>query len=559
MNEECVSMAKVKIQRRHTGCVILLSALLSTLGALPVAAQAQSNDPDAARAGQLESVLLRRTVSGATTNKVLQIPASADTYVTSNKPDVNWGGESSLYVGYDLLEAGNGAERTLLFFDLSGLVPTGAVINQAYIELYQYALKPIGDQPMGNIVRHLNSSWNALEVTWNNHEPGWDGISEEGQIAAEVGWQQFPITELVKEWMNGTTPNYGVIIIGDERVQERERIFYSLNAGNEMYPRLVIDFTVNVDTTAPIVTVDHLPQYVAANFNVTWSGTDSGGSGIDYYDVQYMIPGQGWQNWQMHTRDDSATFYGGQNGVTYEFRARGVDNAGNVQPFGDAQAETIVDGVAPYAAVDALAQYSFYSAFDVTWHGSDNPGGSGLAYYDVQYRLDGGSWRNWHLNVSDTGAQFTGAQDSAFYEFRARAVDNVGNAQPFGDPQAATTVETAPPTSTILPFPASIVHNSGFFVYWSGQAEPGKTILYYDVQYRFNDGAWVMWQQQTQATSALFNALQGDGIYGFEVRASDNYGAIEAFVDRSEGTVVLDAESPFIVVHAWIPVMGKVW
>jgi hypothetical protein len=311
-----------------------------------------------------------------------------------------------------------------------------------------------------------------------------------------------------------------------------ERVFYSLNAGNDLYPRLVIDYTVNLDTTAPVVTVDPLPQYVSANFNVTWSGTDIGGSGIDYYDVQYMIPGQGWQNWQMHTTANAAMFYGGQNGVTYEFRARGVDWAGNVQAFGGVQAQTMVDSVAPYAAVDALPQYSFYPAFYVTWNGSDNAGGSGIAYYDVQYRVNGGSWRNWHLNVSFTSAQLTGAQDSTFYEFRVRAVDNVGNAQAFGEPQAATTVETAPPTSIILPFPTPVVHNDSFLVNWSGQAEPGKTILYYDVQYRFNNGPWVVWQQQTQATSALFNAVQGDGLYGFEVRASDNYGVTESFSGR---------------------------
>jgi hypothetical protein len=220
-------MANDRIQHWRAGCAILLFTLLSAGGALPATAQVQSSDYDAARASQLESVLLSQTFSGTATTTVLEIPASADTYVTSNKPDVNWGSDSSLYVGYDLFEAGSGAERTLLYFDISGFVPTGAVINQAYIELYQYAATPVGDQPMGNIIRNLYSWWYSWEVTWNSHEPGWDGISEQGQIGADVGWQPFPITELVKEWVNGTTPNYGVIIIGDERVQERAGLLFT--------------------------------------------------------------------------------------------------------------------------------------------------------------------------------------------------------------------------------------------------------------------------------------------------------------------------------------------
>jgi hypothetical protein len=541
------------------GCSVALVFMLSSVfGASSIVAQERDIDPDAMRAQRLETVILSRIFSDDTVNTVLQIPVLADTYVVSNQPDTNFAEDTSLYVGYNLSGEDRGAERTLVIFDLAGRVPDNAVINNAYVELYEYAFAPEGDEPMGNIMRNLATAWSSILVTWNNHEPSWDGISEEGLVPAGIGWQQFPLTELVREWVNGTTANNGVIIIGDERVQERERIFYSLNAGNDLYPRLVIDYTVSLDTTPPSVTVNALPQFVSANFNVTWSGTDFGGSGIAYYDVQYMIPGQGWQDWQMHTTATSTVFQGGQNGVTYEFRARGVDNAGNVQPFNGAQAQTTVDSAPPFATVNPLPQYTFFSAFNVTWQGSDNPGGSGLAYYDVQYRIDGGSWQNWQLHVTYTGAQFTGAHDGTRYEFRVRAVDNVGNAQPFGQAQASTTVEIAPPTSHILPFSAPVLHTEIFPVSWVGQAEPGKSILYYDVRYRFDDGPWVILLHQTTENSVSFNASQGDGVYDFQVRATDNYGEVEPFTSASGAAVAVDMQPPFITQQMWIPAVLNV-
>lgn len=537
--------------------VLLLVTLAPPLVASAGGAQGGNSDADAAFSDGVGTVVLNQTRSENAINSVVQITATADAYVTSNKPDTNWSGDTSLYLGYDLQQNDDGAERILLFFDLAGSVPAQAVINAAYVELYEYAATPAGDQPMGNVVRNLNSPWNASEVTWNNHEPKWDGISEQGQIDITVGWHQFPMTGLVKEWLNGTTPNNGVIMIGDERVRERQRMFYSLNAGNAFPPRLVIDYTVSLDTIPPNVVVDALPQFVAANFNVTWSGTDAGGSGIDYYDVQYMVPGQGWQNWQTHTTATSATLYGGQNETTYQFRARGVDHAGNVQPFDGVQAETAVDAVAPTVAVNSLPPYAFYPAFDVTWQGTDNPGGSGIAHYDVQYRVNGGPWRDWRVDTLDTSAQFTGGQDKAVYEFRARGVDNVGNAQPFGYAQATTTIETAPPTSRITPFPSEVSHNDSFQVSWSGQAEPHKTILYYDVRYQLNNGPWTIWQQQTEASSATFTAAQGDGLYKFEVRAADNYGALEAFSEQSAATVIVDVRPPFVTLRIWLPLVRK--
>ena len=525
--------------------------------ATPTAANspvAQRSDSQIAQ--QYQPKILRQQQDAAMLNTVVEIPANDDTFVTSNQPDANWGADPSLRLGYDAQQNGNGAERILLKFDVSGQVPAGAVINNAYIELYETSATPSGDASMGNIARHLNSDWQSAAVTWNSHEPNWGGVDEQGSIAAADGWRQMPVTGLVQEWLNGTQPNYGAILIGDETVQERERIFYSLNAANDLYPRIVVDYGVSTDTTPPYATVDQLSTYVDDDFNVTWSGSDSGGSGIAYYDVQYQIPGDGWQDWQLHTTATSANFAGGQNGVTYQFRARAVDNAGNVQEYGDVQAQTTVDSQAPSVTVNPLPQYSFSPAFTISWSGTDN-GGSGIAYYDVQYKIVGGSWQDWLKKTSATSAQFTGAHDGLTYRFRARGVDYVGNAQSLGDHQAETTVELNGPVSDVLPFAEDLIHTDSFAVSWNGQAEPGKTILYYDVYYRFNDGAWEPWLLQTQNTTEVFTASQGDGVYAFEARATDDYGTVEALSGQAQATLGVDAVAPFLKPIVWLPFIAR--
>lgn len=508
-------------------------------------------------AQQHTATILSQNQVGSMLDTVVEIPVVEDTYVTSNKPDTNWAADPTLYLGYDLLQNNDGAERILLNFDISSQVPARAVINNAYIELYEIDATPGGDGPMTNVTRHLNSSWSATAVTWNNHEPNWGGVDEQGAIAATDGWQQIPVTALVQEWFNGTQPNNGVIIIGDETVQERQRIFYALNAANDFYPRIVVDYSVSVDTTPPYATVNPLPTYVNDQFDVTWSGQDeSGGSGIAYYDVQYLVPDDGWQDWLMHVTATAGTFYGAQNGVTYQFRVRAVDNAGNVQPFGGAQAQTIIDAVAPTVSVNALPTYTFSSAFVVSWSGTDN-GGSGIAHYDVQYRTPDGTWQNWQTETTATSAQFTGGHDGVTYRFRARGVDNVGNVQPLGVHQAETTVELSGPSSRVFPFADTIVHIDNFTVGWVGQAEPGKSVLYYNVYDRVDEGPWQLWLAQTTATSATFPAQQGDGIYQFEVQAVDNYGATEALTGQPEATIIVDAVAPFIVERALLPIIAR--
>lgn len=66
-----------------------------------------------------------------------------------------------------------------------------------------------------------------------------------------------------------------------------------------------------------------------ASFSINWVGTDSNGSGIAGYQIQYRRNDTaGYSNWKTWVTTKSATFTG-KPGYTYYFRVRAKDNAGN--------------------------------------------------------------------------------------------------------------------------------------------------------------------------------------------------------------------------------------
>jgi len=87
------------------------------------------------------------------------------------------------------------------------------------------------------------------------------------------------------------------------------------------------------DTKPPISWVRHLKRvHFSRSFRVRWMGYDRGGSGVKCYDVQYKDGPGTWQDWMTCTTSTSARFHG-EWGHRYFFRARAVDNAGNVEAW----------------------------------------------------------------------------------------------------------------------------------------------------------------------------------------------------------------------------------
>ena len=552
---------------------------------------------------------------------------SQDTYIASSNPNGNYASASNLGIGYN--SGGPGAMRILLQFNLSG-IPTNATVNSATVYVYQYAASGISS--MGFQAQYAVSSWDQYSATWNNSNFIGGAPLPVGNFPNTLGWLAIPGTNLFRSWVNGQEPNNGLIITGNEDpVANSSRYFYSSNTG--LRPYVDISYTTGCSyTTPPTSFVNGLPAISPNAFTVSWTGTaftppGCAANGIASYIVWYQVNGGGFIRWLDGVSATSATFnaasLGIGNGAAVAFRSQAVDYYGNKTPAGNATASTIISAIEPTAylnalpiwttatsfqvswggnaqggppitsynfqvnvnnggwqtpfllsntpqtsfqyfgangnnyqfrvqasnnngasfgpwsavvstsvdnappttTMNALPQYTTSPSFWVSWNGADS--GSGVASYNLQSQLNGGSWVTLISNTPQTSFYVQNAQTAA-YGFRVQAVDNAGNVQPWPSNAQASTTVLVNPLAVISPFSPAIVQSAApvtFTVRWQGYSPPGTQLTGYTIQYRFNSGTWLtMGNYPAIQTSATFTATQGDGIYQFQGTATDDAG-----------------------------------
>ncbi len=519
--------------------------------------------------GEVEVVSVVETEQGVSTT--IQIPVSKDAFIASNTPNTNYGSASELRLGYNLNDINLGAERILLYFDLSS-IPSQASIESAEFDIYQWANTPAGDSSMPFEARYLNSDWSETTVTWNAHQPEWGSVFATGTAPAELGWRRSDVTALVREWYSGSRANYGFTVIGDENPsQDRQRIYYAKEANNGLTPRLYVTYTQVVDDTPPVATVESLPEWSPANFEVKWEGYDpdnqngTPGSGIRYYDVWYSRNGgTDWIDFRAQVTTTKTEFTGGPHLQGYDWTAGAPDNAGNAHPRGGSQARTTVDAQAPVVSVNPLPQYTHATSFTVTWGGTDS--GSGIATYDVQWRTSTGPWQALVSGTTQTSFTAVGAQAGQTYLFRARGVDKVGNVGAFPDAaQAQTTIAVKPESTITRTDPLGVFQKlngpepgDSFDVYWKGTTASGTWITSYDVDVRKpGNSTWQAWQRNVSFESATYVLEESDpdGIYYFRVTATNNLGEREDLKESPDGSIIVDRYAPFMHPEVYMPIM----
>ena len=549
--------------RRARGLLTLLLVLLMALTTVAVSAQDAGNEPDPLQPTndtgipdetlQLEPTIVSETRSGDATTITIDVPVGADTFTASNRPTTNFSTDSFLRVGFN--SQVNGAQRSFLFFPMTN-IPRNAVVQNATLRMHVAGFAPANDAPMGILARFLTTAWDPNILTWNNFNPQWGAEIGVGQIPAATGWREANITGPVREWVWQVRTNNGFMLQGDESPGVgRERIFFAINANNQLHPHIRV--TYQIDNVAPTATVNPLPQWSPGTFQVTWTGQDnSGGAGIRFYDVQSRMNGGAWQNWQSQTTATSANFTG-VNAAFYEFRVRATDWAGNVGGWpNNPQAATRVDSLAPNSIVNPLPQFTFSDSFTVSWSGLDPQPGTGIARYDVQVQVNGGAWQPFVTDSTATSAVFSGATVGWTYGFRARALDFVLNTEPWSpQAEAQTIISGGDPGAEIVPFSSPVTQQPRFVVQWRGIPVPGTRIDSFEVQFRFNGGAWTPWLTSYPDPSAEFIANQGDGVYEFRVRARDSAGHTSLWAAGPGNAIAVDTIAPFIVPTVWLPVV----
>lgn len=139
------------------------------------------------------------------------VNASSDTFVMSAYPTTNYSSSTSKWdagQGQYVLKTGyyDGTTGTNYAFlnhsstNFKDMNVTSATFN-AYVTHSYYATTA-----NGLWLDYVTSSWNPSNVTWNT-KPSSINIGKVDVMREQ--WAKFDVTNIVKEWANGTKPNYG--------------------------------------------------------------------------------------------------------------------------------------------------------------------------------------------------------------------------------------------------------------------------------------------------------------------------------------------------------------
>lgn len=86
-------------------------------------------------------------------------------------------------------------------------LPTGATLLSAS---FNVLIEAATNQDIN--VHRITNPWQELAVTWNNFGGSYSPTIEATFNASAIGWTSVDVTNLVEGWLNGTYPNYGLLL-----------------------------------------------------------------------------------------------------------------------------------------------------------------------------------------------------------------------------------------------------------------------------------------------------------------------------------------------------------
>ena len=128
------------------------------------------------------------------------------------------------------------------------------------------------------------------------------------------------------------------------------------------------------------------------------------------------------------------------------------------KPITTNQTLNTIDVGAPTSQVLPLPATTTTTDFTVSWSGTDDAGGSGIATYDVFVSDNGGPFTPFQTGTAATSATFTGSSGHT-YGFYSVATDNVGHRQ--ATPSAAEATTTVLAQQMLPPQVQGVVINDG--------------------------------------------------------------------------------------------------
>lgn len=164
----------------------------------------------------------------------------ADSTVQSGYPTANNGSSTVMLAG---CYGGAQVMRGLVRFDLSG-IPSGTPISQAQLWLYLSSSREPTQSTARTIATYrVASAWTESSVTWNTR-PSFGSMYNWISIPHNAfSWYSVDVTHLMREWVNGQYPNYGIWLFGNESSTDQNwRGFSTREGAADRRPYLAITY-----------------------------------------------------------------------------------------------------------------------------------------------------------------------------------------------------------------------------------------------------------------------------------------------------------------------------
>lgn len=172
--------------------------------------------------------------------------AVADAEVRQANAATNFGIEPTFRAGYDNYVDNGLISRALIRFDTSTYLPPNTTIHSATMKLYFTGYCDL--QTTAYQAYRITDDWFEMSVNWNN-QPGIGEAYGSQSIPSSPSWGyvDFNVTSLVQKWVNGVSPENGVMVRGPEAPPYdcAYRQFLSKGGGGfTAAPVLVVDYTL---------------------------------------------------------------------------------------------------------------------------------------------------------------------------------------------------------------------------------------------------------------------------------------------------------------------------
>ncbi|HEX6683898.1 MAG TPA: DNRLRE domain-containing protein [Candidatus Limnocylindrales bacterium] len=154
------------------------------------------------------------------------VSTSKDAMIVSYSATGNYSTDPRLGVGVDRW----GRIRSLLQFNLAGVVPANTPVDTAELSLYwdNIVLDSTTANPVPLEARAVTQSWTASTVTWNSINAAAGDLAGTATYNSALtnSWTNFPVTGVVRDWVTGARPNFGFMLKAANETQVRGGPFF---------------------------------------------------------------------------------------------------------------------------------------------------------------------------------------------------------------------------------------------------------------------------------------------------------------------------------------------